>query len=341
MSEKKLYKINDEGHFVFEEKHAKIKTFCHFFVLVMLISFGFSMRIMSGLHEGVLKHCLWSAGLAASVSFIVALYFASKEKNYTIVVKDSTVDVTLGRKTTTYSVSDFVCGEAESVRGEGRKIKTLIFCSPTGVDEIRLESISVRKLNCLSEILFKRQGTGAEGYEPLKDPVFTVTDAKKNAANLPALIGFCAVMVLMTLAMIIFLGIKLGFNRPMVILLMVAWIFANVSSVVLINSVRKAVNRCISTLSFNDTQIIVDETSFPVNNIESITMAQPNFIGNGPCVLKIKSKDSEKTYNFTICRKLKRGQGEYERSEGCSAEYPCLYLSIEDLCSRHGIRFNP
>lgn len=97
MAEKR-YTVNDEGHCVFEEKHAKIKSFCfNFIVLFPLLLIALAVR--TGLRHKYddLQDFLVLVLSTAVVAAFLALYRATQAKNYNIVITAEQVDVTIGK----------------------------------------------------------------------------------------------------------------------------------------------------------------------------------------------------------------------------------------------------
>lgn len=345
MAEKR-YTVNDERHCVFEEKHAKIKSFCfNFIVLFPLLLIALAVR--TGLRHKYddIQDFLVLVLSTAVVAAFLALYRATQAKNYNIVITADQIDVTIGKKHGVYNVIDFEGITNQYSNSEKKRSMDLVFDNQDeGDDEILLIDVSGipgRVVHKIADKIFERQDDGTEGYEPLTESVYTCVPDEHSIRLLKRMM---IIFIVMIAAGACFILMMLYFLKSLGVLLYFLVALESVGvivGVITIFFLKKDIRRFLKTLSYNDTELKINEDTILVDNISEVKMTRPNEKGYEPCALKFKFKDSGKSVRYNVSRKLLRGGFERDRSAGCSSEYPCLYLAIKDLCSRHGIRFNP
>jgi uncharacterized membrane protein len=343
---KRSYTVNDEGHYVFREEHAKIRCFFSSFPIVFIVLLVIlEMRFMLDPEYGLdWIFCLFLAAAAAVLAVVISFYYASRSKNYKIVLTDSQVDITVGKKHGSYSVADFEGALRQYVGSENKRSLNLLFKDPDDsvgkclfVDVSGIPGIVIE---LLADKMYEFQDDGTEGYEPFKEHVYMVEPDKDVSFSIKNITGLliALIVIAVTASVLLLLFVKdMGIRKY---LLVSAETIGVILATVMIFGMRRITRSRMKTLSYTDEVVTVNDKMFAVDNISSVEMTVPNVRGDEFCEFNLTLKDSGKKVSYFTCKRIIPGSTEEFRSMGCSSEYPCLYLAIQDLCNRHGIKFN-
>lgn len=348
------YTINEKGHYVYHDKNARKYVFITESLPVLFFVWFSIFAYYSNPEKNAVA--VFSFGLLAVIILLKAFYDTLKVKDFTVEISDEYVYVTIEGVRHVYPVSAFICADTSSYRmANGRRVEflskcELVFSSDSGTDRLELGLIELRIADSIFDTIFAIQAHSGVGLKQEKTKTlegaayYGVNKLTIRRETLRLSQWLCLPILIIAMGLIAGSRTSTGIDRDTIGAIVFVLLFFLVPMVVIFlifySAHLKARKSTILFLTYNESELKINEQSFQLSDIRAIKMNSPVETGEGPCYLQVFMKSEEKPVRFVAGVKVLPGMTEYQRSYGCSCEYPVLYETIRELCISNGVKFS-